>query len=85
MVRKQLYLDEAQDAFLRTEATRRGVTQADVVRAAIDALRTKTRSDSRSAAWEDLQSLWSRNTAAGGGRPYRFRRDDAYEDEHGRG
>ena len=36
MVRKQLYIDERQDTLLQREAARRGVTQARVIRDAID-------------------------------------------------
>ena len=78
MVRKQLYIDEAQDAYLRREAARRGVTQADIMRTAIDVLRTGARSDARTMAWEELQSLWADLPVDIGSR-YRFRREDAYE------
>jgi hypothetical protein len=85
MVRKQLYLDETQDAFVRQEAARRGVTQADVVRDAIDAMRSGTRSDALESSWHELQLLWDQAAAQGGGAPYRFRRHDAYEGERGSG
>lgn len=85
MVRKQLYIDEVQDTFLRSEAARRGVTQADVVRDAIEILRSGARSDIRAASWEELQSLWAEASAAGGGAPYRFNRRDAYEGARGSG
>lgn len=78
MVRKQLYVDENQDAFLRTEAARLGVTQADVVRTAIDTLRSETRLESRDAAWNELRTLWA-EAGASPGAPYRFNRSDAYE------
>ncbi len=38
MVRKQVYIDAAQDTLLQLEAKRRGVTQARLIREAIDAL-----------------------------------------------
>lgn len=85
MVRKQLYLDETQNAFLRQEAARRGVTQADIVRDAIEALRSGVGSDMRESAWHELQLLWDQAAAQGGGAPYRFRRQDAYHDARGHG
>lgn len=83
MVRKQLYIDEGQDAFLRAEAERLGVTQADVVRAAIDVLRSGAQVASRDASWAELRGLWAR-AATNPGSPYRFRRFDAYEDRGAR-
>lgn len=82
MVRKQLYVDEGQDAFLRCEAARLGVTQADVVRTAIDSLRSGAQLDTRDASWDELRGLWAK-AAASAGAPYRFQRSDAYEDERG--
>lgn len=84
MVRKQLYVDESQDAFLRAEAARLGVTQADVVRAAIDVLRAGVHVESRDVSWNELRGLWAR-AAASQGSPYRFRRPDAYVDRGARG
>jgi len=84
MVRKQLYVDEGQDAFLRAEAARLGVTQADVVRSAINSLRFETQLESRDAAWSELRGMWA-EAAASPGAPYRFKRPDAYEDRRGSG
>ena len=83
MVRKQLYIDEAQDAFLQRESDRLGLTQADIVRHAIDQLRSKASTDARTVARAEIESLWS-ELSQDSGEPYRFRRGDAYEGGRGR-
>ena len=52
MVRKQLYIEDSQDEALAAEADRLGVTQAEIVRRAIDAWLSDASHDSRAGAWK---------------------------------
>lgn len=85
MVRKQLYIDDEQDAALKAEAERLGVTQAEVVREAISAWLDEARARTRDEAWADLLKTWAEIDAQAAActeprEPYKFRREDAYED-----
>lgn len=88
MVRKQLYIDEAQDLFLQREAERQGITQAQLVRRAIDALQCGAISAPREEAIRRMQELWAEidrryDEVAGRGESvefYEFKRRDAYEE-----
>lgn len=57
MVRKQLYIDDTQDQALAAEAERLGVTQAEIVRRAIDAWLSDTLRESRRQAWEEAREI----------------------------
>lgn len=50
MVRKQLYIEDEQDQALAAEAERLGITQAEIVRRAIDAWLNDTSRESRRQA-----------------------------------
>jgi hypothetical protein len=75
MVRKQLYLDEAQDRELARRARALGVTQAEVVRRAVDRYLADERPSARASAMEALRSAWARDVergvGSGGVRPTR--------------
>ncbi len=58
MVRKQLYLTEAQDAALKRKADEAGISEAEVVRRALDqALITRSGASGRPGRAEAIESL----------------------------
>jgi hypothetical protein len=84
MIRKQLYIEPRQDAALKQRARRRGVTEAEIIREALDrdaqSDRPVFQPDPR--AWDELTSLrrrvWRRKSIAREQR--RWTRDELYED-----
>jgi hypothetical protein len=84
MIRKQLYIDPHQDAALKRKARELGLSEAELVRRALDAVLTETtsampaRPSILQALLEDAQALSVTHPATEG---YVFKRDDAYEDE----
>jgi hypothetical protein len=87
MVRKQLYIEERQERALKRRAKALGVTEADVVRQALDALvegeRAAGPSPGRSAALHEVLERAS-HFAAAGHRRTRYRRDELYEERERR-
>jgi hypothetical protein len=87
MIRKQFYIFPDQDAALKRKARELGVSEAELVRRALDAVLTETtsampvRPSVLQALLEDAQALSITHSAPEG---YVFKRDDAYEDESGR-
>ena len=80
MVRKQLYLDDRQDAELARRARALGVSQAEVVRRAVDHYLADEERSARSAAWEALKADLARDVERGvgsGGR--RWTREELHE------
>jgi hypothetical protein len=84
MIRKQLYLEEAQERALKQRAKSLGISEAEVVRRALDdALSSKQVKKPRShQAIEDFLERAERisaehRTAAG----YRFNRQELYEED----
>ena len=82
MIRKQIYIKAEQDAILKKRAHMLGVTEAEVIRSAIDRQTVLLTSGGRDlGAWEKEKAYISKRMAAGRGRGgRRFRREDAYED-----
>jgi hypothetical protein len=84
MIRKQLYIDPHQEAALKRKARELGLSEAELVRRALDAVLTDTaqatpaRTSVLRALLEDAQTLSITHPAPAG---YVFKRDDAYEDE----
>jgi hypothetical protein len=84
MIRKQLYIDPSQDAALKRKARELGLSEAELVRRALDAVLTETpqampaRPSVLQALLEDAQALAITHPAP---ENYVFKRDDAYEDE----
>jgi hypothetical protein len=80
MVRKQLYLDDKQDAELASRARELGVSQAEVVRRAVDRYLADERPAASDRAWEELEAMWAESDRRGvgsGGR--RWTRDELHE------
>ena len=92
MVRKQIYLEERQEARLKRVARARGVSEAEVIRQAIDrqVMGVAVEAGGRDpAAWKSalrfMQSLAARPRRRGQGRGWK--REDAYArrlSRHGR-
>jgi len=86
MIRKQVYIEPVQDANLKKQANRLGITEAEVIRRAIDgqmALLVPVVRDLSS--WEREKAFIAERMAGKplpGGR--KFRREEAYEERLGR-
>ncbi len=82
MVRKQIYIESRQDTVLKQQARVLGVTEAEVIRQAIDRQKTPLRLGVRDLkAWDREKAFIAKRMAKGrapGGR--RWKREDAYED-----
>jgi hypothetical protein len=80
MIRKQLYIDPHQDAALKRKARELGLSEAELVRRALDAVLTESMpaAPARPSVLQDAQALSVSHPAPEG---YVFKRDDAYEDE----
>ena len=82
MVRKQIYIESRQDNSLKKRAHDLGVTEAEVIRRAIDRQMTSVRFSIRDLkAWERERAFITNRMAKGqapGGR--RWKREDAYEE-----
>jgi hypothetical protein len=85
MIRKQIYLSRRQNQFLKRRARQQGITEAEVIRQAID-LEEKlstpsTRADA--AGWEKIQRFVQERQAkyAGKGKPVRWNRQELYEED----
>ena len=88
MVRKQIYIHKRQQLLLDRLAKARGVSQAEIVRQAIEREAVgdaphPTPPDR--AAWDELLSVIAARKAPGSGRTaYRWHRQDAYEEREDR-
>jgi hypothetical protein len=84
MVRKQIYLTQRQMAFLKRQAKRRGVSEAEVVRQAIErevaAEEVQLDNTSASALSDLVRSALERRDHGLTGESYHWRREDAYEE-----
>jgi hypothetical protein len=82
MVRKQFYIHKRQQMLLRRLSRARGVSEAEIVRQAIEREVTGARSESTSpdrVAWDEIMSFVEARKALGAdGEPYRWNRRDAY-------
>jgi len=82
MIRKQIYIESRQDNSLKKQAHHLGVTEAEVIRRAIDRQMTSVRfSIQDPKAWEGEKAFIAKRIARGrtpGGR--QWKREDAYEE-----
>ena len=82
MIRKQVYIEPLQDAILKKRARMLGITEAEVMRRAIDGQTAFLRPGIRDLeAWEREKVFIAKRMADGslpGGRTYR--REEAYEE-----
>jgi predicted DNA-binding protein len=87
MIRKQVYIEKRHERMLKRRAKQRGVTQAEIVREALDKLERDSQNESKpnpEAVRELIESLRSFRNAepVPGGRDWT--RDDLYEERIGR-
>ncbi len=83
MIRKQVYIEANQDEVIKQRARMLGVTEAEVIRRAIDRQVNVPPSRTRDlAAWEREKEFISRRMAEtpAVSRRRRFRREEAYEE-----
>ena len=80
MVRKQLYIDDEQEAALKRLASDRGVTEAELVRDALARYLDDVERAEADAAWERIMAF-SRERAALGPAPGKrdWTREDIYD------
>jgi hypothetical protein len=82
MIRKQIYIESRQETTLKQQARALGITEAEVIRRAIDRQMTSVRFGTRDPkAWERERAFIAKRMAKGpvsGGR--QWKRDDAYEE-----
>jgi predicted secreted Zn-dependent protease len=85
MVRKQLYLKEAQDRALKRRAEELGISEAEVVRRALDEALFEYRGTSRRRALEAFLTraaeVATTNLVTTNREPYRFDRQELYEED----
>ena len=83
MVRKQIYIHKRQDILLKRISKVRGVSEAEVIRQAIEREITGTVSQPLPAdrqAWEQVLAFLERRKSLGSGEAYQWNRQDAYEE-----
>jgi len=82
MVRKQIYIESHQDDGLKKQARKLGVTEAEVIRRAIDRQMTFVRLSIRDLkAWEREKAFITKRMAKGRLPGVRqWKREDAYEE-----
>jgi len=82
MIRKQIYIESRQDTTLKQQAKALGITEAEVIRRAIDRQMALVRLNVRDLkAWEREKTFIAKRMAKGrapGGRLWK--REDAYEE-----
>ena len=82
MIRKQVYIEPMQDTVLKKRSRMLGITEAEVIRRAIDTQVVLMHSGLRDKeAWEQEKAFIAERMAGdhvSGGR--KFRREDAYEE-----
>ena len=82
MIRKQVYIEPMQDTVLKKRSRMLGITEAEVIRRAIDSQVVLMHSRLRDQeAWEREKAFVAERMAGGpvsGGR--KFRREDAYKE-----
>jgi len=86
MVRKQLYIDEAQERLLKARAAAQGVTEAELMRHALDALLSDASGSAvRDARWRELMAVSEERRRTLPGSTRTWNRDEIHERVPGRG
>jgi hypothetical protein len=84
MVRKQFYIHERQQLLLKRLSRARGVSEAEIVRQAIEREATGARAQPAPpdrAAWKEILDFVEAREALGpDGEPYEWKREDAYKE-----
>jgi DNA-binding SARP family transcriptional activator len=82
MVRKQIYLYKQQETLLRRVAEARGVSEAEVIRQALEQVfntGVENAAQSSKSPLDEFAEL-ARGTKSRKGKPYKWNRQDAYEE-----
>jgi hypothetical protein len=84
MIRKQVYIQKRQQLLLKRLARRRGVSEAEIIRQAIDqqaqSAATQPLPPDPQALETIIQFALERRKLGEAGEPYRWQREDAYEE-----
>ena len=87
MIRKQIYLPKRLDDTLKRLSKRRGVSEAEIIRQALEhegSGRSRQPRDNRAAVEEILRFSDERLALAGSAKPYVWNRDEIYEERENR-
>ncbi|MFB3880679.1 MAG: hypothetical protein ACE149_05420 [Armatimonadota bacterium] len=81
-VRKQIYIEKRQDRFLKHQAKVQGVSEAEVVRRLLDGAHPSALRGGHdpSAIESFLRAARRRRATAGEGKPWKWNRDEIYEE-----
>lgn len=85
MIRKQVYIRRSQEDFLKTYSADRGITEAEIVREALDAYQTYSEAVARDGirdrgAWKDEEEFIAElGMIAGASEGRTWRRDELHE------
>ena len=87
MVRKQIYVSKRQDQLLKRLSKKYGLSEAEIIRQAIDLVGVQSekvplRQDDEN--WQALVSLMESTGTDDRSEPYHWRREDAYEERFAR-
>lgn len=83
LVRKQIYINKRHDAWLKRQARLRGVSQAELIRLALDRTLTEGgthRFQPDADAFSKFEKFIVRHRQGVQGTPYHWNREDAYQD-----
>jgi hypothetical protein len=84
MIRKQIYLPRRQNQLIKRRAKQQGITEAEVIRQALDRDERLSAPLNRAdaASWEQIQRFVQERQAkyAGKGKPVRWNRQELYEE-----
>ena len=85
MVRKQVYITKEQDEELKSLAVQYGVTEAEIIRRGIVAVKRDSEEARarRLEAWAEIKAIMDKHIATRppGSGIKKFKREDAYDDE----
>jgi hypothetical protein len=87
MVRKQIYIYQRQEAQLKRISDARGISEAEIIRSALDREVGNYNIPHHydESAWEKILEFIDQNAKMGvTGEPYKFRRQDAYDERENR-
>jgi hypothetical protein len=89
MVRKQIYISREEDAVVKRLAAELGVSEAGVIRLALDQLDASREQEARrTKAWEELEAFMDERSKLepppGGWPEWKFNREEIYEERMAR-
>jgi hypothetical protein len=81
MIRKQLYIEAAQDKAIKAAVKKSGETESEFIRKAVeDKLAASVNERRRKLAWKKIQETWAKRDALGQDPGERdWKREDLYE------